>query len=396
MTALPSEGGTTKVESEGGGRIGSGFMAGLNVTGADVRGRPERVVEILKPTPIRWLRIHSLPTRALEEKGPNGVSYLDGIEHLCKNGFNIVAPIEVGYESNVGPIQFADIDRFVEQAYEVSLDPSRKIASVAQRYGAGLVWGIENEIDMKTCLLQSLPGIGWRSHFETWARQAVDPPLKYARLNNILKAVKAADPAAKTMTNVVAEDARVFFGDFRRRLGKHAARLKEHSISLEEISDDVIDWKSELRYLNEHLNVDYVGLDTYANWILKYPIYGKETGGKVEEAAALVGRPVFNPEFGYTTYRNIAERAAFSLFRRPSASLMQLEFFQNTLRSIEGSPSIGTFPWVMITHPDKEANPRQEAYFGLFKMRGEEMTKEPAFDYYVEWLRRVTGQPPPS
>ena len=31
--------------------------------------------------------------------------------------------------------------------------------------------------------------------------------------------------------------------------------------------------------------------------------------------------------------------------------------------------------------------PAQEAYFGLFAMRREAVTRRRAFDYYVEWLR---------
>ena len=70
-----------------------GFMAGMNVRGLDARDFPDRVVEILKPTPIRWLRIHALPTRSLDRKGPNGLSYLDG-----KNGQNVARTTELmGY-----------------------------------------------------------------------------------------------------------------------------------------------------------------------------------------------------------------------------------------------------------------------------------------------------------
>jgi hypothetical protein len=134
-----------------------------------------------------------------------------------------------------------------------------------------------------------------------------------------------------------------------------------------------------------------VGIDTYANWVLKYPVYGQETGSKVKEAAEITGRPVLNAEFGYTTYRTFVESIFFPLLGRPPASQMQLQFFKNTLSSIEQSQSIGTFPWVLITHPELPANPRQEAYFGIFKMRQGQLNKEPTFDYYVEWLRRIVA-----
>ncbi|MBI4257656.1 MAG: hypothetical protein HY619_01750 [Thaumarchaeota archaeon] len=365
------------------------FMAGMNIAGNDVRDYPEKIVELLQPTPIRWIRVHAFPTRSLEESGPTGLNYLQTIEHLCKNGFNILAPIEVGYIENIGSVAIADLDKFIEASYQESYKACKKISEVVRRTGRELIFGIENEIDVKSWILQALPGIGWRASFEAWVQQAVDFNLKYKRLNNILKGANDADPEAKTMTNIVAEDVRVFIEDFRRELAKYSALLKQHSILAEEIPDDLIDWKVELKHLKENLKVDYVGLDNYANWIIKYPVYGQETGSKVREAEKLAGRPVFNPEFGYTTYRTLFERALFWILRRSSASEMQLQFYRNTLGSLEETSSIGTFPWVLFTHPDRPASPRQEAYFGLYKMSHGNLTKEPAFDYYVEWLKKI-------
>lgn len=371
------------------------FLAGMNVEGEDIREFPDKVVEILRPTPIKWLRVHSLRTRALEEKTPSGATYLDGIEHLARSGYNILAAIEVGYARNVGYVAIEDLDRFVEESYRESLSSCKKISEVVRRHGRELMFGIENEIDPKAWILQALPGVEWRGRFETWARLAVDFELKYKRLNNILRGAIEADPQAKTMTNIVAEDVRVFLSDLRAELTKYSSLVRKASLSIDELVDRAVDWRLELKYLKDHLAVDYIGLDNYPNWILKAPIYGQETGGKVREAVALTERPVFNAEFGYTTYRTFLEKFLFTILRRPSASQMQLQFFQNSLMSIEQSPSVGTFPWVLITHPDRPATPEQEAYFGLTKMeRGGEVRKEPTFDYYSEWLRRVTGTNP--
>lgn len=367
------------------------FLAGMNVTGDDVRRAPEQVAELLNPTPIRWLRIHTLPNRTLEEEGPAGHTYLDGIEYLCKNGYNIMAPIEVGYSVNVGSIASQDLEKFVEDSYQESFKASKKISEVAQKYDRQVIFCIENEIDIKSWILQALPGIGWRAPFDTWAKQALDFDLKYKRLNNILQGTKDAAPDAKTLANVVAEDLRVFFSSFREEIERYSSVLEKQSIRIKDITDEALDWKVELKHLKENLKVDYVGIDTYANWVLKYPVYGQETGSKVKEAAELTGKPVLNAEFGYTTYRTFVESIFFPLLGRPPASQMQLQFFKNTLSSIEQSQTMGTFPWVLITHPDLPANPRQEAYFGIFKMRQGQLNKEPAFDYYVEWLRRIVA-----
>ncbi len=373
------------------------FLAGMNVEGNDVREFPETIVEILKPTPIQWLRVHQLRNRFLDEKGPNGLTYLDGIEYLCKNGYNIVTPIEVGSTTNVGVVTLKNLDKFVEEAYHESFKACKKISQVVNKHGRKLIFGIENEIDPKAWILQSLPGIQWRFQFEGWVEQALNPKLKYQRLNNILKGARDAYPEAETMANIVAEDVRVFFRNFEQVLVKHKEMLKECTISFDELLDDQIDWKTELKYLRENLNVDYVGLDNYANWILKYPIYGQETGSKIKEAANLTGKKIFNAEFGYTTYRTFIEKLLFTILRRPNASQMQLQFFQNTLKSLDGIQSVGTFPWVLMSHPQRPATPQQESYFGLVKMdRKGQLKKEPAFDYYTKWLsEKISKSLPP-
>ena len=368
----------------------SDFMAGINVEGDDVREFPKTVSEILKPTPVRWIRVHLLRNRSLDEEGPTGLTYLDGIDYLCKEGYNIVAPIEVGYKANIGTIPFSELDRFIENSYHESLTASKKISEVVRKHGRQLIFGIENEIDSKAWITQSLPGIEWRAGFETWVKLALDMKLKYKRLNNILKGALDADSDAKTMTNIVAEDLRVFFSNFWYNLDRYSSILKSYSLSLDDVTDEVIDWQVELKYLKDNLDINYIGVDNYANWITKYPIYGHETGTKVMEAEKLTGKPIFNTEFGYTTYRTFFEKLLSTILRTPSASEMQLQFLENSLRSIEKSPSIGTFPWVLISHPYRPANPQQESYFGLIKMDSKsQLQRSPAFDYYIEWLRRV-------
>jgi hypothetical protein len=45
-----------------------------------------------------------------------------------------------------------------------------------------------------------------------------------------------------------------------------------------------------------------------------------------------------------------------------------------------------------MTQTDRVEVPRQESYFGLFQMHGRAVRKQPAFDYYVDWLQRRDGK----
>jgi len=363
-------------------------MAGINVEGDHLRESPEWVVQVLTRTPIKWLRIHTLPTRTLDQKGTDGTSYLDAIEHVARSGFNIVTPIDVGYTDVVGTIPRAGLDAFVEESYDHSFRAAKLISEVASRNRVEVIFGIENEIDIKSWIMQSLPGIAWRESTETWTSLSLDYQLKYRRLNNILRGVKDAASAARTMTNVSAEDADDLIGLLRTR----PRSLPVKKGALENLADKFVDWKVELTHIKEHLDVDLVGIDTYPNYFLKYPIMGQDTATKVADAAALSGKPVLNPEFGYSTYRSLFERMYLRLLRRRPASRLQEEFFQNTLSSIETSQSIGTFPWNLLTHTDRVEVPKQETYFGLFQMHGMHVRKMPAFDYYVDWLRRMEAR----
>jgi hypothetical protein len=74
---------------------------------------------------------------------------------------------------------------------------------------------------------------------------------------------------------------------------------------------------------------------------------------------------------------------------------MQEEFFRIALASIEGSSSKGTFPWVTFTEPSAFNNPPQEGWFGLHKLKGQEVAyTEPSFKLYCDWLNSVgVGRP---
>ncbi|MGA2192171.1 MAG: diguanylate cyclase [Nitrospirota bacterium] len=108
-------------------------MAGVNVDGDLLRESPKWVAETLAPTPIRWLRIHTLPTRSLDQKGPGGLSYLDAIDHVCRSGLNILTPIDVGYTEVVGSVPRAGLDAFIEESYGYSSKAARLIAERLRR-----------------------------------------------------------------------------------------------------------------------------------------------------------------------------------------------------------------------------------------------------------------------
>jgi hypothetical protein len=381
------------------------FMAGINIGGKEVRKFPEKIVEVLKQTPINWIRVHMLPNRKLNEplseKGQRGHTYLDGINYLCRNGYNIIAPLEVGDQKNTGPVLFDDLDKFIEESYFYAACASKQISKIIEEHHRQVIFGIENEIEPKSWILQSLPGIGWRASPESWVIQALDENLRYRRLNNILKGIKDTNSSAKTMTNINAEDPRVFldsFWSFWGELYKYYPVPKKHSIVLDDIDwKETIDWHRELLRIKNNLKVDYVGLDNYPNYIKKYPVYGLETGPKITEAKRLSGRQVLNTEFGYTTYRTRFGRLRFAFLGLDSGPQMQLQYFKNSLGSIENSPSIGTFPWLLFSDPhfsdpSQRGNPEQENYFGLMQMdRKDNLETSPSFDYYLKWLTRRLG-----
>lgn len=378
------------------GSPGAEFMRGINVQGEDLRDHPDVVLELLKPTPIDWVRVHLLPTRRLDDKGPNGLTYADGLERLMRDGgYNVIAPIDVGYTDNVGEVVPEKIDSFIEQSYDFSFAAAKRISELAAKYRVRVLYGVENEVDMKAWLLQSLPTLDWRGSFHSWAAMGLDSHLKYERLGNIQRGIRDAVPDAKLMTNVIAEDGGDLIQDAIAHLSsRHQDLLRKLSIPVGDVEDRLVDWRAELEYMKGKLDLDLVGLDSYPNYVIKYPVLGGDIGIKVADAEKISGIPVFNPEFGYSTYRDGLEKFAFAVTRRPGADAMQLEFMKNALAAIGKTNSRGTFPWVLITHTDRKEKPRDEAYFGLFGMRGEgrALVKRPAFDYYVEWLKMRSAE----
>ena len=156
-----------------------------------------------------------------------------------------------------------------------------------------VVFGVENEIDMKAWLLQSLPEVGWRGTFETWAAFALDRGLKYRRLDQILKGVKDAVPGATTMTNLDAEDAMDAAEDALEHLAakhQHSPGEAGHPGSTRSRTGSV-DWRAELEYMKGRLNVDMIGLDSYPDYLFKYPVLGGEIAVKVADAERIQASP---------------------------------------------------------------------------------------------------------
>ncbi len=119
-------------------------------------------IDFLRRTRIRWVRIHPLPSRRLRSKNSMGVSYLDSIEKFAEAGFNLVLPIDVGVKENVGVISGAHLSKFVDDSYSESFKAVKQIESRISRYDPKIIYGIENEVDTKEWILQSMPTLGWR------------------------------------------------------------------------------------------------------------------------------------------------------------------------------------------------------------------------------------------
>jgi hypothetical protein len=383
-------------------KIGESFLHGMNLRATHVRSVPKVCLEVLKEKPIRWLRIHETPTRRLDEKADNGLSYLDGIEELCKAGYNLIVPIDVGSIENVGSIPLGSLDKFVEESYDYSKGAAPKLHSIALTHGRKIIFGVENEIDTKEWVLQSSPLAGWRGETTTWFTLAIDVEKKYTRLNNILAGIRDAAPEALTMINVEADDLDDYLVQMRKYLDESAGILRNSGLIPEskEMGDYLQDWKIEMARVRDKLDVDLVGIDNYPNYIRKWPVLGGDIGAKANDASRISAKQVINCEFGYSTYRSTAEKLEALLLGKPSAREMQQEFFRIVLASIEASSSKGTFPWVTFTEPSASNNPPQEGWFGLYKLKdGEVAYAEPSFKLYCDWLNssrlaRTIGQVP--
>jgi hypothetical protein len=381
-------------------KIGESFLHGINLRATHVRSVPKVCLDVLKEKPIRWLRIHETPTRLLDEKADNGLSYLDGIEELCQAGYNLVVPIDVGSVENVGKIPLGSLDKFVEESYDYSKEAASKLHSIALSHGRKIIFGVENEIDTKEWVLQSSPLAEWRGETTTWFALSIDLEKKYERLNNILAGIHDAAPGALTMTNVEADDLDTYLVQMHKFFDKSARILRKNGLIAEneEIGDHLEDWKIEMERVRDRLDVDLVGIDNYPNYVRKWPVLGGEIGPKADDARRISGKQVINCEFGYSTYRSPTETLEALILRKPSAREMQEEFFRIALASIGVSSSKGTFPWVTFTEPSAFNNPPQEGWFGLHKLKGQEVTyAEPSFKLYCDWLTAVrVGQSPSS
>jgi hypothetical protein len=370
-------------------KIGESFLCGMNLRAKHVRSVPKVCLEVLKDKPIRWLRIHETPTRHLDEKADNGLSYLDGMEELCKAGYNLIVPIDVGTVENVGKIPLSRLDEFVDESYDYSKRAASNLHSIAVSHGRKIIFGVENEIDTKEWVLQSSPLAEWRGETTTWFALSIDVEKKYKRLNKILAGIHNAAPEALTMTNVEADDLDTYLIQMRKFFDISARILRQNGLiaETEEIGDHLEDWKIEMARVRDRLDVDLVGIDNYPNYVRKWPVLGGEIGLKADDARRISGKQVINCEFGYSTYRSTAEKLEALLLGKPSAQEMQEEFFRIALASIEGSSSKGTFPWVTFTEPSAFNNPPQEGWFGLHKLKGEEVVRtEPSFKLYRDWL----------
>jgi hypothetical protein len=373
-------------------KIGESFLRGMNLRATHARSIPKICLEVLKETPIGWLRIHETPTRHLDEKADNGLSYLDGIEELCKAGYNLIVPIDVGTVENVGKIPLERLDEFVEESYDYSRKAASKIYSIADAYGRKVIFGVENEIDTKEWVLQSSPLAEWRGETTTWFGLSIDVEKKYKRLNNILAGIHDAAPEALTMTNVEADDLDSYLVQMRKYFDKSTRTLRTNRLIAEDekVGDYLEDWKVEMEHVRDKLDIDLIGIDNYPNYVLKWPVMGSDIGSRADDARGISGKEAINCEFGYSTYRSSAEKLLALLQRKPSAQEMQEEFFRNTLASIEGSSSKETFPWVTFTEPSAFNNPPQEGWFGLHKLKGQEVEHtEPSFKLYCDWLNSV-------
>src|SRR5579862_9362924 len=185
----------------------SEFLKGINVHAAEARAFTLELIEFLKKTPIEWVRIHPLPSRRLKSRGITGLSYLDTIEKFAQAGFNLVLPIDVGVKENVGVVTGAHLGKFVDDSYGESFKAVKQIETRLSKYASTrIIYGVENEIDTKEWILQSMPTIGWRETTLSWLELSINKDLKYKRLAHILEGIREAAPGRQTIVNFEADD----------------------------------------------------------------------------------------------------------------------------------------------------------------------------------------------
>ena len=428
------------------------FMVGINIKGKHARDLNAWIRNRLKTTAIKWLRIHDpFPTRNLESSNAQGYSYLNAIRDFCDSGFNLVLPIDVGIVQNdirIGA-QFEEPDSTtledsIEESYHYAYKGTKQICeTIKSAKQVEVIFGIENEIDVKQMILQSAPLLGWRQYATSWKKMAMNLELRRRRLMNICKGVhkacKETGINAKTLINMSCDDVKdvfeshkiseEFLGWFEqlgvsdkvrnalddeytpRRLYQDVLNFVKDVSPNDEAMQRFDSWELDLerttKELDEELSkegmepIDYIGVDTYPDYFSLESPKGKKVGEKVEIAEKIIGKgkKIINLEFGHHTFstgnflssilQEIPNLEEFvnRLLGKATPSENQLEFFRDALESISQTASIGTFPWVLITEPDIiEKYPLQEAYFGLIKQRADGTLKEePAFLEYVRW-----------
>lgn len=385
----------------------SEFLKGINVHAPEARAFTQELIGFLKKTPIEWVRIHPLPTRRLKVKGISGLSYLDAIEKFAQAGFNLILPIDVGVKENVGIITGARLRKFVDESYGESFKAVKQIEMRLSRFSnVKVIYGIENEIDTKEWILQSMPTVAWRETTLSWIELSVNKDLKYKRLGNILEAVREAAPGRPTMVNFEADDpAEDWTASVSFILAGQTVFSKLHIIEKDarrRMNDYRIDVATALARLR---HIDIIGLDNYPNYFTKIPPRGQELGEKANMIAKRTHKPVINVEFGYTTtgrgtkpFRVFGGQSGTTsanpespLYRSPEEN--QKKFFMNALSSIESSSSQGTFPWVLMIDPASGERPAEEKGFSLLKIGSNRMLEPvPALDYYVSWLDTIKSR----
>lgn len=353
-------------------------------------------IDFLRRTRIRWVRIHPLPSRRLRSKNSMGVSYLDSIEKFAEAGFNLVLPIDVGVKENVGVISGAHLSKFVDDSYSESFKAVKQIESRISRYDPKIIYGIENEVDTKEWILQSMPTVGWRQTILAWTELSTNQEIKHKRLRYILDGIREAYPEAVTMLNFEADNP-VDNWNLSMSLA-YSSEIVASKLGLVDIqtpdrmNNFKIDIKDALRRLR---HVDIIGLDSYPNYFEKSPPRGLAIGRKADEIAEEFRKPVINVEFGYPAREPSWKKFWFWKktrdLKRPSLYEHQETFFRNALFSIERSSSQGAFPWVLWLDPSRNYKPTEEKGFSLsvYEPRSSALCPLPSLQYYLDWIEKI-------
>jgi len=285
--------------------------------------------------------------------------------------------------------------KFVDESYYQSLRAVKLIEAAISKSNIRVIYGIENEIDTKEWILQSMPGVGWREGTLAWLELSVDVDLKFKRLRRIFDGIKDASPDSTTMVNFEADDPKDSWTAFMTFLTGAGVVLSKLGILERNAHRRINDYRIDIARAIKKLKVDIIGLDSYPNYFRKVPTKGKEIGPRVDEVIRQVGKPVINAEFGYTIHEPVSKK-----FRRQEISRKyyarpdhQKNFFENALTSIESSSSQGTFPWVLMLDPTRSYRPVEENGFTLLRTDHNNAFKSvPALTYYNEWLKGIKGK----